>query len=187
MSDKIICLVGESGSGKTTIARLLDAEGYNVIQSYTTREERQESEWGHTFVNEDILLQHEAVPGYIMAYKKYCGFHYWATKDQYLNCGTSIYVVDPDGVDMLLERVNDAGVVIIYLNVEVYDRITRMQEQGRSIQTVCDRVSYDNQAFRIVRCNWVIDAEGTIEETLELVKEVIRRVASPGGEYEKTD
>ena len=31
MRDKIICLVGESGSGKSTIAELLEKEGYNYI------------------------------------------------------------------------------------------------------------------------------------------------------------
>ncbi|MDV7402737.1 hypothetical protein RZS08_65550, partial [Arthrospira platensis SPKY1] len=52
MKDKIICLCGESGSGKTTIAELLEKEGYNYIQSYTTRKARFEGEKGHIFVDE---------------------------------------------------------------------------------------------------------------------------------------
>ncbi len=48
-TDIIICLVGESGSGKSTIAELLEKEGYNYIKSYTTRKPRYKGERGHIF------------------------------------------------------------------------------------------------------------------------------------------
>jgi guanylate kinase len=79
--DKIICLVGPSGSGKTTVARGLEKEGYNIIQSYTTRKPRFEGEWGHTFIEEYKLLPGIGLPKDMIAYfNSYnSGHHYFAT------------------------------------------------------------------------------------------------------------
>jgi guanylate kinase len=173
MTDRIICLVGESGSGKTTIAIRLEAAGYNVIQSYTTRPQRETNEWGHRFVDEDVLWEHLDMQDYIVAYKYFDGYHYWAVRDQYKDLGTSIYVVDPDGIEMLLSKVNDAEIVVVYLKTEKAIRIDRMKDQGRSIENVGRRVGYDKEAFKSVRCNWAVDANESIDNTVELVQRVI--------------
>jgi guanylate kinase len=173
MNDRIICLVGESGSGKTTIAKLLESAGYNVIQSYTTRLQRESNEWGHRFVDDDTLLEHIDMRDYIIAYKNYDGYHYWAVRDQYKGLGTSIYVVDPDGIEMLLSKVGDAEIIVVYLKTEKETRILRMKDQGRSIENVGRRVGYDRETFKCLRCNWVVDANGSIDDTYNLVLHVI--------------
>jgi len=172
--DRIICLVGESGSGKTTIAQVLEEDGYNVIHSYTTRPQRKLEEWGHRFVTEAVLQEHFDIPEYIVAYKFYDNYHYWAIRDQYKGLGTSIYVIDPDGIEMLLSKVKDAEIVIVYLKADKEERIYRMADQGRPIGDVGRRVGYDRNAFKRIRCNWVVDANSSITDTIEQVKEVIR-------------
>jgi guanylate kinase len=174
MKDTIICLVGESGSGKTTIAMALEAIGYNVISSYTTRSPRKTDEWGHTFVDGTVLQEHLDMQDYIVAYKFYDGFHYWATKDQYLDHGVSIYVVDPDGIKMLRSKVTDARIIVIYLKADKEERICRMKDQGRSVLDVGRRVGYDRTAFRLIRCDYVVDANSSIEDTICQVNDLIK-------------
>lgn len=140
--DKIICLVGASGSGKTTIAKKLEKEGCNVIQSYTTRPKRHENEWGHTFVK-DIPRKWQKLKesnnwkleGMILdttnmiAHQELYGYHYWATKEQYQSKGTSIYVIDPKGAEQVKKNVKDAEVVTIFLTVGEGERIARLRKR----------------------------------------------------------
>jgi guanylate kinase len=184
--DTIICLVGESGSGKSTIAKALEGEHYNVIHSYTTRPQREINEWGHLFVAEALLQEHQGIPGYIVAYKHYDNNHYWAVRDQYHGKGVSIYVVDPDGVEMLRRNVADAAIVIIYLKVDKEERIFRMQDQGRSMLDVGRRVGYDREAFKRLRCDWVVDANNSAENVIELVRQIIQSLGDlecTGGQH----
>lgn len=174
MKDKIVCLVGESGSGKTTIAKLLEKKGFNVIQSYTTRPQRESNEWGHRFADREVLQEHLDMQDYIIAYKFYDGYHYWAVRDQYKGLGTSIYIIDPDGVETLRNRVEDAELIIVYLRTDKDERIYRMQDQARSIMDVGRRVDYDRDAFKRIRCNWVVDANRSIEDTVELVMKIVK-------------
>ena len=145
--DKIICLVGESGCGKTTIAELLEKEGYNYIQSYTTRKPRFEDEKGHIFVETDskeainIISDNEceALPAMtipqdwlsneIIAYTYFDGNHYWATRYQYQGKGNSIYIIDTAGVKELKEKVTDADIVVIYIKVDESARWYRIFER----------------------------------------------------------
>ena len=174
--DRIICLVGESGSGKSTIAELLEEEGYNYIESYTTRPPRYEGERGHIFVDEkelygdffDQLINSKNV----IAYTHYNNHHYWAEASQYRGKGTSIYIVDTKGVEKLRETIKDAEIVVIYLKADVGMRCVRMKEE-RSIVEACQRLEHDLKKFKIIQCDYVVDANGTIKETLELVKQVI--------------
>lgn len=125
--DKLILLVGPSGSGKTTVAYELYKEGYNVIQSYTTRKPRHEGEWGHIFMKlgsewEEAIVERTLV-GFenmypvkdknykyididdMIAFKELYGDYYFATKEQYRGKGTSIYVVDPSGAEQVRQSI----------------------------------------------------------------------------------
>jgi guanylate kinase len=190
ISDKIICLAGESGSGKLTIAELLEKEGYNYIQSYTTRKPRFKNERGHIFVeNEPLWLKERGLNYYgIIAYTKFDNNSYWATKEQYQGKGTSIYVIDPIGVKTLREKVKDTEIVVIYLKTEKWIRACRMWHReydnspciwpqphdwddiGGEIK---QRINNDRKAFKIVSCNYCIDANRKVDEVFKDVKSVI--------------
>jgi guanylate kinase len=180
MKDKIICLVGESGSGKSTIAELLEIEGYNYIQSYTTRKPRFDDEKGHIFVNyiptvlnlngcsEEMILKSG-----IIAYTYFDNNHYWATKEQYKGKGISLYVIDPLGVKELKNIVKDAEIICIYIKVDETERVRRMLTK-RDIQDVNDRIEHDREAFKIIQCDYVISNNDNIENIIKLINQIIK-------------
>lgn len=203
MSDKIICLVGESGSGKSTIAELLEKDGYNYIQSYTTRKPRRKREKGHIFVRNVPTMATDDGEGDfnreidkrdMIAYTFYNGNHYWATKEQYKNKGTSVYVIDPAGIKYLKERVTDAEIVIIYLKCDECKRLVRIinrnynkvthsgisvNEHRRIVTTIKhkakERLFNDREAFKIVQCDYVVDANRPVKEVLKDIKDIIKK------------
>lgn len=194
MKDKIVCLVGPSGSGKTTIAKELEKEGFNVIQSYTTRPPREPGEWGHIFsdIKEYInaTIKHE-MQNYLIAYQKLYDHHYWATKEQYKNKGTSIYVVDPKGAGQVKKNVKDAEVITILLTVDVGKRIIRLRRRllnennitidsffGNELQDkihnyIRKRLNKDEEIFRVVKCDYTVDANREVKEVLNDIKQII--------------
>lgn len=193
--DRIICLVGASGSGKTTLAKELEGEGYNIIKSYTTREPRGESEWGHTFITDwsPVILSDAFVgienrenPDEIPCKYKYIDIDnmiayfenynaiYFATKEQYQGKGTSIYVVDPNGAEEVHRNVKDAEVITVYLMVDREERRWRMIGQGRNMDDIYDRLDKDDEIFNNCKCDYVIDANWGIEETLDIILEIIK-------------
>ncbi|KNF06952.1 guanylate kinase [Gottschalkia purinilytica] len=177
--DKIICLVGPSGSGKTTIAKELETLGYNIIHSYTTREPREENEWGHIFMSDDSWFCRDKENS--IAEKELYDHAYWATKEQYKNKGTSIYVVCPDGAKQVRKNVKDAEIVTIFLHCDMNKRVTRLIERaGGNIFNHFDevealeRINKDKEVFKLVKTDYVIDGNREVEEVLEDVVSVIK-------------
>lgn len=198
MQDKIICLVGPSGAGKTTIAKELEKLGYNIIHSYTNRNERYPNEWGHTFVKDRVTtatIRGEGLEKFYMkdersskviALKELYGYEYWATREQYKNKGTSIYTVCPDGAKQVQENVKDAEVVTIFLMVEEDIRFVRLmnrhnirmsldntKEELATLKEIKDRRYKDREIFKTCKCNYVVDANRELEEVVKDVIEII--------------
>ena len=184
MKDYVICLVGVSGTGKTSIAYALKEKyGYNVIESYTTRPKRYEGEKGHTFVDEKELkkflpwVDGIVLPSEAIAYNKYDGFEYWATRDQYQGKGVSIYVVDIPGVKMLRETVRDAEIIVITLWADADTRWDRLYGRGDNQANIIERIAYDNKAFAIIPCDYSVDANTDLDTVVERVNSIIETVA----------
>jgi len=179
--DKIICLVGESGSGKTTLCKELEKQGYNIIKSYTTRKQRSKDEYGHIFINTvptKAISDGEGDFNRIIdkkdmiAYTFYNNQHYWATKKQYQGKGVSIYVIDPDGVKYLREKVTDTKILTIYIKCDKEIRLLRMLKE-REPKSVKDRLIHDKEAFRIIQCDYCVDGNKKVDEVLKDVIHII--------------
>lgn len=169
--DKLILLVGESGSGKTAIAEELEKIGYNYIQSYTTRPKRHEGERGHIFVDEKETKLYKAKD--MMAYTFFDNYHYWTMKDQYQGKGTSIYIVDTKGIEDVRKNVDDAEITTIYIKVDDAVRHIRMVGSERSCKEIIQRNMHDKEKFKLIKCNYVVDNNGSLEETVETIKQII--------------
>lgn len=177
MTDTIVCLVGKSGSGKTEIARQLESNGYNVIQSYTTRPERYPNEWGHKFSTKDRYDRvRNQLPEQIIAEVYYNNNYYWAESHQYKGFGTSIYVIDPVGLKNMKTRdLKDTNIISIYLFCSESTRINRMRSRGDSEDKIVSRIKNDREFFEFDENLYdvAIDTERDIKHNILIVESVI--------------
>lgn len=179
--DMIVNIIGASGSGKTTVAKELEKKGYNIIHSYTNREPRGHDEWGHTFISDDgftidtdgLVGQQNGVAtnnyGKIIALRELYGNIYFATKEQYLDKGVSIYVVDPIGANQVKENVDSVPVVTIFLNADEKTRKERLL-RTRCPKQAMDRIKDDRKIFKSLQCDYVIDAN---RELILIVRDIV--------------
>lgn len=141
---KVFLILGESGSGKTEVTKELHRRGWNVLQSYTTRQPRQEDEFGHLFCTvveyEDFVSNDD-----IVAYSYFNNHHYFSTKQQMYEC--DVYVVDPDGIEDLKDNIDDIDFVTIYINVSREIRYLRMAA-SRGFRVARERLKYDEGKFK---------------------------------------
>lgn len=147
MDKPLFLFVGRSASGKTTIANMLEREGYTQISSYTTRPPRSENEKGHIFITDE---EYEALED-IMAFTLYNGYKYCTTLEQVQNA--DIYVVDCPGVSTLLDNYDliNRNIEIIYFDTTVYTRVQRMLYRGDSDSQIVSRLLTDEKS------NWIKD------------------------------
>lgn len=179
--DKIVCFIGESCSGKTVLAKELEKQGYNVIQSYTTRPPREENEWGHTFATMELYYQHKQA-GIVIADKEvYTGVMYWATTKQYKGKGVSIYIVDPEGFKTLKENVKDAQIVGVYIKTDTETRRARLANRPETE----NRIEKDYDVFKFTECDYVVDGNRPTEDILSILfTEQLNRLDKNIGEVE---
>ena len=141
INKSLYIFVGKSASGKTTVANILEQKrGMVQLQSYTTRPKRHENETGHTFISDEEFNQLKN----IVAYTKYNGFQYGATKEQV--DAIDIYVLDVPGVETILKNYNtDRPISIFYFDTTVHTRINRMIERGDHDSAIISRLLVDEK------------------------------------------
>lgn len=144
MNKPLYLFVGKSASGKTTIANMLEADGYTQVSSYTTRPPRYEGEIGHTFISDEEYDRLEN----IMASTLYNSYRYCTTLEQLQK--VDLYVVDIEGVRTLMDNYDllNRPIHIILFEVNTYFRIQRMLERGDSDTQIVGRLLVDEE------CNW---------------------------------
>lgn len=174
---KIICISGESGSGKTTIAELLEKRGYNYIESYTTRPMRFQDEEGHIFVDMDKYNE-DKKSGNMVAETFFNGNYYWTLKEQYESGEKSVCVMDARGSDDLKQK--ELNCLCIFLKCDEKTRKNRMylRKYGYKINNILDfeienRIEHDRDEFKIVRCDYVVDSNRSIDEVFRCIKTII--------------
>ena len=142
MTKPLYLFVGPSGSGKTTIVDELECKyRYKCLQSYTTRPQRYENEYGHIFISDEEFDNLEN----IVAYTEYHGNRYCAT-EKLLN-DADLYVVDYDGVETLLNKYSNTErfICVFYFDTTVSVRISRMLDRGDSDTQIVSRLHNDEQ------------------------------------------
>lgn len=147
MNKPLFLFCGKSASGKTTIANMLEADGYTQVQSYTTRPPRYEGETGHTFITEEEYNKLDN----IVASTLYNGYHYCTTLEQIQNA--DIYVIDVPGVKTLLEHYDQLNrpIYIFYFVASVRNRILRMLNRDDNDTAIVGRLLNDEAS------NWELE------------------------------
>lgn len=110
MIKKMLCILGRSGAGKDTLAMKLEKDySLSRVISYTTRPRRQGECGTHIFVTKDQAdtLTDRAAETQIGEYE------YFTTREQIDSC--SIYVIDPNGLDMLVKKFDDRLFLAVYV------------------------------------------------------------------------
>ena len=141
---KIILLVGASGSGKSTLVRCVKLCDKTVkeLESYTTRPKRNENETGHKFVT---IKQFDRLKNKI-AYTEINGNKYCATEAQMKK--SDIYVIDPHGIDVLLDTYKgDKEVIVAQLKCSRFACFLNMLKRGDSVINICKRIIHDWYKF----------------------------------------
>lgn len=141
MNNPLFLFVGKSASGKTTIANMLEVDGYKQVQSYTTRAPRYEGEPGHIFITEEEYQQLDN----IVASTLYNGYHYCTTMEQIQN--SDIYVVDVPGIETLLTHYDELNrpIYVFYFEASVRNRILRMLDRHDSDTAIVSRLLNDEK------------------------------------------
>lgn len=172
--DRIIGLVGPSGSGKSSIATMLKQSGLNYIESYTNRKPRKINEEGHIFVNTDkallVINSIDKSKDSILAPTFFDDAYYWSTKEQYEGLGDSVYVVDVNGARELKNNMRISSVVI-YLQADKETRLSRMLNR----QDAFKRLSHDEDKFNAVSCDYVVNANKSLDEVFSEIKKIINQ------------
>lgn len=183
MNKPLFLFTGRSASGKTSIANMLEADGYSQVNSYTTRPPRYEGEKEHTFISEEEYSNLEN----IVASTLYNGYHYCTTLDQIQDA--DIYVIDPVGVKTLIDNYNKINryIYILYFDASICNRIRRMMERHDSDTQIVGRLLQDEEndwlkyLLNIESINrekmiiYNVDANQNLEDVYESVKKLLRR------------
>jgi guanylate kinase len=125
----IICIIGESGSGKSVLADSIEAYGYKLIQSYTTRPPRHDNESGHTFISLEefnAFNRQEMIAYTEFGGNKYCCLH----KDI---ISKNVYVLDDHGYEYLKTTFSDIyNIFAVRINTLEKQRMDYVSEERAS-------------------------------------------------------
>ena len=138
----IIC--GRSGSGKDSVSdKLCKEQELKKVNSYTTREKRENEEGTHIFVTTE---EFDKIRNDLVAYTFFNGNEYGATNKQVNK--SDIYILDKKGVEYFKENYdNYKPYKIIYLDVPEQMCRTRMIKRGDSKEDANERVINDRIEF----------------------------------------
>jgi len=160
----LVCLVGKSGSGKSTMAKVLESKGYPEIKSHTTRAMR-EGETGAEYVFSDKNTFSESLKnGEVFEWTEFGGNYYWTLHSDYEGIINACIVVDPIGANKLKWEFADAFVICLDANID--SRIKRVNDLSR--------LRRDNKAFQSFVCDYVVNADGSVEDCTVLLLGAIR-------------
>lgn len=141
-------IIGRTGSGKDYLAHKLCSK-YNLkeLKSYTTRPKRIANEDTHIFITPEESNNYKNR----IAETIINGYEYFATKEQLDDC--DIYLIDPDGLEILLERAPNNNFVIIYVttldNLRLTKSVSRLTDvDPEKLSIITDRNNSEEEQFR---------------------------------------
>lgn len=134
-------LVGRTGTGKDTLASILTYKyNWKFVKSMTTRPKRYDSEDTHIFISEELA---NTIPiENRVAYTEINGYQYFATKEQVQE--SDAYIIDPEGVKVLLERLPDEDFMIVYIR-PIDRHIQKLKATSRAENTTNEEKVFEDR------------------------------------------
>jgi guanylate kinase len=172
--------MGRSGSGKSTIAdRLSKFRGYDQIVSYATREPRINDPmdvYSHLFVDDEFYNNYNKKN--ILAFYDNGTTKYWVGKENFKKESINLYVVDIKGMMELKEKLPEADILPIYIDVERSQTEARMFKRGDTLKSIEQRLVSDDLNLSIENIDEsciVVDGNWKILNVCYEVKRVISK------------
>lgn len=136
MSIKII-IVGPAASGKTTLAKQLEAKGFDIGKLYTTRPKRDESDEEYYF--------YKKLPSNIFVWCDFNGWRYALTNASLLKY--DVFIVGPKMAQMIKDKAPEHRYMTIFLDVPESVRYERLMKREMPGDTVIGRIGRDRADF----------------------------------------
>ena len=124
----LFLLVGRTGRGKDTLRECLENDfDWKFVKSCTTRPKRTANESTHVFVTREdaAAVSHDD----IVAYTKIGEYEYYVTKDM-LTEDIQGYIIDPDGIRYLCEKLPNQKFHVIYLEAPETEVSAHIAKRG---------------------------------------------------------
>lgn len=145
MKQNMILLFGKSGSGKNFFVNTFNLK---PVVSHTTRPIRKNEVDG---VDKHFEKKIHGNTKKTVAYNKRGEYEYWATEQDLQ--GKNVYVIDLQGIDMLLAREDmkeKYNFKTVYIDCPLLKRIKNMWNRGDSALSIINRLYIDHKQFK----NW---------------------------------
>lgn len=164
-------ILGRTASGKDTLASILTYKyGWKFVKSYTTRPKRFDSEDTHIFISEKDC--DEIVSDNIIANTVINNYKYFATRQQLEEADA--YIIDPVGLESLLEKMKDTKFMIIYLYpCDLASQRVHALERGSSEESVFNN-RYSSEDGQFAQFELSLDNQSLLKS--ENIFDVIRFV-----------
>lgn len=143
----ILLIVGKTGSGKSSlIKRLCERTGLKMLQSYTTRPKRSESDNDHLFV--DVAeYQRAKESGEIAIDGEIAGNYYYSTIEQLYT--SDLYTINPEALERLLAMdLPNIRFIVVYISCPDRIREERAMARGDDKHKYRVRNFSERQEFR---------------------------------------
>lgn len=177
---RVIVIVGQIASGKTTLARFMEAHGFERIVTYTTRPKRNGEKDGisyHFLSAEEFLEKAEA--GFFaedMGFTAKFGYVRYGTSKESLETAdgaNKVIVLNPEGVRNLKEA--GYNIFTVYLDMPQEILIRRALRRGDEAAEIGRRITDDTRLFRRLDTKGYVDLHITNAELLpNQIAELIR-------------
>jgi hypothetical protein len=89
--------------------------------------------------------------------------------------GIKTAVDSPAVTEILRSIIPEGHMTVIYINAPYERRYSRMAHHERKAPADIRRINcFDNAVYQSCRVDWIVNAQDTLEETAELVKQIIK-------------
>lgn len=176
-------ILGKSASGKTTILNKLMqdkdfASKVVELKSHTTRPIRPNEENGREYIFDtreqfNDYFRRDDILEYAVYYTYKGTWVYYTLKSDLVDDANMIKIINPVGFCQIRQSVKD--IKSVYIDVSDEERLRRLVVRGDDETEVRDRFERDEEDFKYIKTDYVINGEKSEDEIINEIKNIILR------------